>query len=107
MIYKDINRLIESAAPESMRPKCNVSASGSISTRSSHAQVDYTPTMTAEEIERRIKGMATRALIVGALVGLLGGFAIGVAVGVAVGFAIGYSQGDRITVIPLSEGIKT
>jgi hypothetical protein len=31
----------------------------------------YTPTMTVEEIEKRIKGMATRALVFGALVGTL------------------------------------
>jgi hypothetical protein len=55
--------------------------------------------MTAEDIEKRIKGMTTRALVFGALVGLLGGFAFG--------FAVGYSQGDRTIVIPLAEGIET
>ena len=55
--------------------------------------------MTVEEIEKRIKGMATRALVFGALVGLLLGFALG--------FSVGYSQGDRTVVLPLSEGIET
>jgi hypothetical protein len=55
--------------------------------------------MTVEEIENRIKSMATRALVFGALVGLLGGFAFG--------FAVGYSQGDSTIVVPLSQGIKT
>jgi hypothetical protein len=55
--------------------------------------------MTVEDIEKRIKGMATRALVFGALVGLLGGFAFG--------FAVGYSQGDRTIVIPLADGIET
>jgi hypothetical protein len=54
--------------------------------------------MTVEEIENRIKRMATRALVFGALVGLLGGFAFGF---------VGYSQGDRTIVIPLAEGIET
>ena len=53
-----------------------------------------------EEIEKRIKGLATRALIAGAIVALLLGFAFG--------FAVGYSQGERtVFVLPLSEGIKT
>jgi purine-cytosine permease-like protein len=55
--------------------------------------------MTAEDIEKRIKRLATRAYIFGAIVGLL--------LGIALGFAIGYSQGDRTIVIPLSEGIET
>jgi len=58
----------------------------------------YTPAMTVEEIEKRIKRMATRAYIFGVIVGLL--------LGIALGFAIGYSQGDRTVVIPLSEGVE-
>ena len=55
--------------------------------------------MAVEEIEKRIKRLAIRTLIFGAITGLLVGFALG--------FAVGLSQGDRTVVIPLSEGIET
>ena len=55
--------------------------------------------MSVKEIEKRIKRMATRDLVFGALVGLLPGFSFG--------FAVGYSQVGTTVVIPLTEGIKT
>jgi hypothetical protein len=64
----------------------------------------YTPPMTVEEIEKRIKQAldkeSSRSYWMGIVVGVL--------IGAAVGHALGYSQGSPQTVVvPLYQGIRT
>lgn len=68
--------------------------------KSDQSDTRYTSPMTQDEIQQRIRRMASRAYWAGLIAGVL--------IGIAAGLAIGYQLGSPTTVVvPLSQGVRT